>query len=58
MNTDLYIRSITINKKATSDEYPFNLPIFQQLDNLELKSKVITFANITFLSKCKYLCVK
>lgn len=38
---DLYIRSIAINKKTNSNEYPFNLPIFQQLENLELRSKVV-----------------
>lgn len=40
MNIDLYIRSISI-KKPKSNEYPFNLPIFQQLENLELRSKVV-----------------
>lgn len=38
---DLYIRNIVINKKANSNDYPFNLPIFQNLDNFELKSKVV-----------------
>jgi predicted ATPase len=40
VNRDLYIRSISI-KKPQSNEYPFNLPIFQQLENLELRSKVV-----------------
>jgi predicted ATPase len=40
---DLYIRSISINKNSNSNEYPFNLPIFQQLKNIELKNKVVFF---------------
>ncbi len=40
MNNDLYIRSITI-KKPNSTEYPFNLPILQQLDHFDLKSNVV-----------------
>lgn len=39
MNTDLYIRSLSINKPK-SNEYPFNLPLFQQLESLELRSEV------------------
>jgi predicted ATPase len=40
VNRDLYIRSISI-KKPQSNEYPFNLSIFKQLENLELRSKVV-----------------
>ncbi len=39
MNSDLYIRSLSI-KKPKSNEYPFNLPLFQQLESLEFRSKV------------------
>ena len=40
LNNDLYIRSIAI-KKPESNQYPFNLPLFRQLENLELRSKVV-----------------
>jgi predicted ATPase len=43
MDPDLYIRSVTMNQPANSNEYPFNLPVLQKLKSLELRSRVAFF---------------
>lgn len=45
MNTELYIRRITLNNSRIErrDEYPFCLPVIRQLGSLDLQSRVTFF---------------